>query len=86
MSVPAQAAGPQGAGLAAVINPGEFAARPGQSACVLLDTGPLALRIRSVLADDARATIDLQTYIYDDDEAGIVLIDRLRAAAERGVR
>jgi putative cardiolipin synthase len=64
----------------------EFAARPGQSACVLLDSGPIALQARAVLADEARRSIDLQTYIYDDDEAGIVLMDRLRAAAEHGVR
>ena len=68
------------------IDPAEFERRPGQSACVLLPSGPLALTMRSVLADEAVRSIDLQTYIYDDDEAGIVLMDRLRAAAERGVR
>jgi cardiolipin synthase C len=69
-----------------VIDPREFEARPGQSACVLLGSGPLSLLMRSVLADEACRTIDLQTYIYDDDEAGIVLMDRLRAAAERGTK
>jgi putative cardiolipin synthase len=69
-----------------VIDAGEFEAHPGQSACVLLDTGVLALQMRAVLADEAVRSIDVQTYIYDDDEAGIVLMDRLRAAAERGVR
>jgi putative cardiolipin synthase len=64
----------------------EFEARPGQSACVLLDTGPLALLMRAVLADEACRRIDVQTYLYDDDETGIVLMDRLRAAAERGVQ
>ena len=68
------------------IDPREFAARPGQSACVLLDTGPLALLMRAVLADEACRSIDVQTYIYDDDETGIVLMDRLRCAAERGVK
>ena len=72
--------------LAQAIDPQEFAARPGQSACVLLDTGPLALLMRAVLADEACERIDVQTYIYDDDEAAIVLMDRLRAAAERGVK
>jgi putative cardiolipin synthase len=67
------------------IDPAQFDARPGQSACVLVAEGPLALLLRSVLADGARRSIDVQTYIYDDDEAGIVLVDRLRAAAERGV-
>ena len=64
----------------------EFASRPGQSACVLVDDGPQALMMRALLADQAQQSIDLQTYLYDDDEAGIVLVDRLRAAAERGVR
>ncbi len=63
-----------------------FASRPGQSACVLVDDGPQALMMRSLLADQAQKSIDLQTYLYEDDEAGIVLMDRLRAAAERGVR
>jgi putative cardiolipin synthase len=72
--------------VAAAIEAKEFAARPGQSACVLVDDGPQALMMRSLLADQAQQSIDLQTYIYDDDEAGIVLIDRLRAAAERGVQ
>jgi cardiolipin synthase C len=88
MSVPAPAQGGVDTreGPAGAIDAKEFAARPGQSACVLVDSGPVALTMRSVLADEARHTIDLQTYIYDDDEAGIVLVDRLRAAAERGVR
>jgi putative cardiolipin synthase len=69
-----------------VVDPGEFAARPGHSACVLIDEGPVALMLRSVLTDQAQRTIDVQTYLYDDDEAGIVLMNRLRLAAERGVR
>jgi putative cardiolipin synthase len=42
--------------------------------------------MRAVLADEACRRIDVQTYLYDDDETGIVLMDRLRAAAERGVQ
>ena len=53
---------------------------------MLIDEGPLALQLRSVLADEAQRSIDLQTYLYNDDDGGIVLMDRLRAAAERGVR
>jgi putative cardiolipin synthase len=64
----------------------QYAARPGESACVLVHSGPQSLLMRSMLAEQARQGIDLQTYLYDDDEAGIVLMDRLRAAAERGVR
>lgn len=72
--------------LLTAIDANEFAARPGQSACVLVDEGPQALLLRATLADEAQHTLDVQTYLYDDDEAGIVLMDRLRAAAERGVR
>jgi putative cardiolipin synthase len=84
MAVPDDAAASRT--IAAAIDTKEFAARPGQSACVLVDEGPLALLLRSVLADESRRTLDVQTYLYDDDEAGIVLMDRLRAAAERGVQ
>lgn len=88
MTVPARAQGGEitRENLTGAIEAKEFAARPGQSACVLVDDGPQALMMRSLLADQAQQSIDLQTYIYDDDEAGIVLIDRLRAAAERGVQ
>ena len=32
------------------------------------------------------ATIDLQTYIFDEDDAGHLFLDELMAAARRGVR
>jgi putative cardiolipin synthase len=64
----------------------DLARRPGQSACLLLDEGSLALFQRSVLADVATSSIDLQTYIYEDDPAGVILMERLFLAAERGVR
>jgi len=88
MNVPARAQGGEvnRESLTAAVGAQEFASRPGQSACVLVDDGPQALMMRSLLADQSQQSIDLQTYIYDDDEAGIVLIDRLRAAAERGVQ
>jgi putative cardiolipin synthase len=87
MSVPALATADVASRfLDGLVDSGELAARPGQSACVLIDEGPAALMLRSVLADQAQRTIDVQTYLYDDDAAGIVLMDRLRLAAERGVR
>src|SRR3954467_5198916 len=75
-----------GASLLDAVSDQEFAAHPGETACVLVDSGPIALLMRSRLADQARTSIDVQTYIYDDDAAGILLMDRLRAAGERGVR
>ena len=64
----------------------DLARRPGESASLLLDEGTLALFQRGVLADSAERGIDLQTYIYDDDDSGIVMMERLFLAAERGVR
>ena len=64
----------------------DLARRPGESASLLLDEGTLALFQRGVLADSAERGIDLQTYIYEDDDSGIVMMERLFLAAERGVR
>jgi putative cardiolipin synthase len=72
--------------LLGLVSTEDFASHPGESACVLVESGPLALLMRSELADEACHSIDLQTYIYDDDAAGILLMDHLRAAAERGVQ
>jgi phosphatidylserine/phosphatidylglycerophosphate/cardiolipin synthase-like enzyme len=38
------------------------------------------------LIRSARYTVDLQTYIFDEDDAGRLTLDELLAAAERGVR
>jgi cardiolipin synthase len=37
------------------------------------------------LANEARETLHIQTYIYDDDETGILVADAMKAAAKRGV-
>ena len=59
---------------------------PGKSGFALLQHGPAALLARSVLADLATATIDVQYYIYEDDLTGILLTQKLLDAADRGVR
>jgi phosphatidylserine/phosphatidylglycerophosphate/cardiolipin synthase-like enzyme len=53
---------------------------------VILDRGPDALLARIDLIRGATHTIDLQTYIYDEDDAGKLVLDELLAAARRGVR
>src|SRR5579871_1516089 len=61
-------------------------AHPGQSALALLQYGSLAFLSRAALADLAERSIDVQYYIYETDDSGVVLADRLIAAARRGVR
>lgn len=53
---------------------------------LILDRGPDALLARINLIRSARTSIDLQTYIFDEDDAGHLVVDELLAAARRGVR
>jgi cardiolipin synthase C len=63
-----------------------LAEHPGQSGFALMQYGGLAFLARAALADLAERTLDVQYYIYEADSSGVVLADRLLAAAERGVR
>lgn len=51
-----------------------------------IERGEEALLLRLHLIRAARQSIDLQTYIFADDEAGRVILIELLAAARRGVR
>jgi putative cardiolipin synthase len=53
---------------------------------LILDYGQDALLARLNLIRSARRSIDLQTYIFDEDDAGHLFLDELLAAARRGVR
>lgn len=59
---------------------------PGLSGFRLLNNGVSALMTRAALADLAEQAIDVQYYIFESDDVGSFLLDRLLAAAERGVR
>lgn len=59
---------------------------PGQSGFHLIEYGREALLARGALADAAERSIDCQYYIYDPDQSGAFLTERLLAAADRGVR
>lgn len=61
---------------------------PGEerSAFRLLPTGMDAFVARAVLIELAERTLDLQYYIFHPDKAGSLLVDRLIAAADRGVK
>ena len=58
----------------------------GQSGFLLLDRGNEALAWRLILADAAEKTIDAQYFLWKNDPVGKVLMQRLLAAADRGVR
>ncbi|PSL19389.1 phospholipase D family protein [Shimia abyssi] len=51
-----------------------------------LGNGRLAFAARAILARQAVSSIDAQYYIWQDDVTGLMLLEELRAAAERGVR
>ena len=52
----------------------------------LVESGWRALLLRVHLIRSARHTIDLQTFIWSEDEVGRLIADELVAAARRGVR
>ena len=58
----------------------------GRSGFRLLPTGLDAFVARWLLIELAERTLDLQYYIFHDDHTGSLVIDRLIAAADRGVR
>lgn len=52
----------------------------------LLEDGEESLALRIHLIRAAKKTIALQTFIFTDDESGILVLNELLAAARRGVR
>lgn len=53
---------------------------------LILDYGQDALLARLDLIRGAQRSIEIQTYIYDEDDAGRLVLDELLAAARRGVK
>ena len=53
---------------------------------LIIDSGPAAMLARINLIRAATTRIDLQTYIFDEDDAGQLVLDELLAAARRGVQ
>jgi putative cardiolipin synthase len=72
--------------IAASVAPVEAALEPDQSGFRLLTLNTNALLSRVVLADKSQQSIDLQTYIYENDDTGRLLAQALLKAADRGVR
>ncbi|MEP6484673.1 MAG: phosphatidylserine/phosphatidylglycerophosphate/cardiolipin synthase family protein [Rudaea sp.] len=52
----------------------------------LLDRGEDSLLVRIHLIRSARKSIDVQTYIFAEDDAGFLMLDELVKAARRGVK
>jgi putative cardiolipin synthase len=72
--------------IAASVQPVEAALAPGESGFRLLTLNTNALLSRVVLAEKARQSIDLQTYIFEYDDTGRLVAQALLKAADRGVR
>lgn len=64
----------------------EIIAHPGESGVILIPTGEWGFRARAGLASQAESTIDLQYYIWEVDNTGTILAERILRAADRGVR
>lgn len=59
---------------------------PNLSGYLPISTGADAFATRSILTDLANETIDVQYYIWHDDEAGLLMLKDLWESAERGVQ
>lgn len=57
-----------------------------QHRALILDNAPDALLARVNLIRSAQHSIELQTYIFDEDDAAQLVLDELQAAAFRGVK
>ena len=64
----------------------ELAAHPGESGFYPLRTGLEAFLARIAVIEAAEYSLDVQYYIWHADDTGLILIHRLLAAADRGVR
>ncbi len=60
--------------------------RDGLNGLRLVSDGRDAFGLRASLAGHAQRTLDVQYYIYETDQAGRALLERMLHAAERGVR
>jgi putative cardiolipin synthase len=61
-------------------------ARPGATGILLVDSNREAFELRALTARDAGRSLDLQYYIWKDDQQGRLLVREVLLAADRGVR
>ena len=62
------------------------ATHPGESGFLLFNTGEGAIQARVAMADLAQSSIDALYFQWVRDRVGRVVLDRIMAAADRGVR
>ena len=60
--------------------------RPGRSGFRLFASGSGAFALRGQMADSAQRTLDVQYFIFKDDDTGKLLMSAMLRAASRGVR
>ena len=84
---PAYFPGPEPAGpLAELSRSVRQGHEPEQSGFLVLENPEEALEWRLALADSAQSTLDLAYFFWLVDEAGVLLSERVMAAADRGVK
>jgi len=84
---PEYARPPASAGPLAVLEAAaDDASGPDASGFRLLERNEDGLRWRLALVDSARSTLDLQYYVWAGDTSGVLLMTRVVAAADRGVK
>lgn len=64
----------------------EEAQHPGKSGFTIIRYGRNAFSVRIAMTQLAEQTLDLQYYIWESDETGLILAEHLVRAADRGVR
>ena len=74
-----------GTQLGRLVTPG-VASHPGKTGVHALSQPQEALAIRVLLAAASERTLDVQYYIWQDDQVGHLMLETLWKAAERGVR
>ncbi|GGL68249.1 phospholipase D-like domain-containing protein [Wenxinia marina] len=75
---------PEGGALAEAFG-AAIAAHPGRSGVMPIPGGPGAFALRVALIRAAARRLDVQYYIWQRDVTGLLLLDELRKAADRGV-
>ena len=84
---PESAAPPAAAGPLAALETGlRDAGGPDAAGFRLLERNEDGLRWRLALVDSARSALDLQYYVWAGDSSGLLLMKRVVAAADRGVK
>lgn len=64
----------------------DFQNNPGKSGAILVKSGKLAFFHRIALVRMAKHSIELQTYIYENDPTSRLLMQEMKMAADRGVQ